>query len=137
MRQRSELHKRITIEGMASSRKGVGTELALLVLLVVIACSILLVSSAMLGKSNLNDHKDQMLERMALDQIAEQIIAGQTVNHEDYVVYRRVDNYWVSDDPAVAPIHVDDANLVITDKAGQIKLVVSWENGEITRWDYN
>lgn len=120
MRQKSELQRNTFIQGIVSSRKGMGMELALLVLLVVFACSIMLVSSAMLGKSNLNDRRDSMLQRLELNRIAEQLMAGETVNNEKYVVTRRENNVW----------EIADAN-------GQIMLVVSWENGVITRWDYN
>ena len=59
-------------KGKVSDRKGMGMELALLVLFVVFACSILLVSTAMLGRSNLNNRQEQMAQRFELDQFAEQ-----------------------------------------------------------------
>lgn len=97
-----------------------GMELALLVLFVVFACSILLVSSAMLGKSNLNDRKDKMVERLALDQLAEQVIAGQEPANEAYE-YERMTNA-----------------LVITDRqSGEEKLRVIWNDGKITKWQYS
>lgn len=105
-------------KGKASGRKGMGMELALLVLFVVFACSVLLVSAAMLGKSNLNDRKDRMEERFALDMLAEQALAG-NFESDDYVFDKR------------------ENSLVIKDKDGQVKLTVTWESGKITGWDYN
>lgn len=107
-------------KGKATGRKGMGMELALLVLFVVFACSVLLVSSAMLGKSNLNDRKDQMAERFALDQLAEQAMADTNFvnNNENYRVEKR------------------DDSLVIADPEGTVLLTVAWEDGKITRWEY-
>lgn len=106
--------------GKATGRKGMGMELALLVLFVVMACSILLVSSAMLGKSNLNDRKDDLTARMALDRVAEQALAGGIYENENYGITR------------------DDTNntLVITDADGNT-LTVTWDgNNKITGWKY-
>lgn len=106
--------------GKATGRKGMGMELALLVLFVVMACSILLVSSAMLGKSNLNDRKDDLTARMALDRVAEQALAVDNYEKENYGITR------------------DDTNktLLITDADGNT-LTVTWDgNNKITGWKY-
>lgn len=108
-------------KGKTTGRKGMGMELALLVLFVVFACSILLVSTAMLGKGNINDRKSQMLERFTLDALAEQALSGAVINHEDYSCSGRSGN-----------------KLVITDKAGNPKLTVTWDSSnKITGWDYD
>lgn len=97
-----------------------GMELALLVLFVVFACSVLLVSSAMLGKSNLNDRKDKMAERLGLDAYAEQVLSGQEPEDETYE-YEKMTNA-----------------LVIKDRqSGQEKLRVIWNDGKITKWQYS
>lgn len=96
-----------------------GMELALLVLFVVFACSILLVSSALLGKGNLTNRKDTLTERLALDMVAEQAIKNETVENENYAVRR------------------ENNTMVIVDKSGQEKLTVTWEDGKITGWDYH
>lgn len=116
-----------------------GMELALLVLFVVFACSILLVSAAMLGKSNLNDRKDRMVERFTLDRLAEQAMSeGKSVDDENYAVYWRENNGWTLNNQTVPDPGFDlDANLVITDKEGQILLTVSWNGSKITRWEYD
>ena len=64
------------IKGKAHDRKGLGMELALLVLLVTFACSTLLVSSALLGKDALNTKESAVLERLALDEFAEWVLAS-------------------------------------------------------------
>jgi len=57
--------------GKAVDRKGMGMELALLVLLVVFACSTLLVSSALIGKSNVKAKDAELRLKLELDAIAE------------------------------------------------------------------
>jgi hypothetical protein len=139
MKLRSKLQNFIHKKGNSNGRKGMGMELALLVLFVVFACSILLVSAAMLGTSNLNDRKDRMAQRFTLDRLAEQAMsAKQSVEHENYAVYWRENNSWTLNGLTVAdPGFAPDANLVITDKEGNILLTVSWAGGEITRWEYH
>jgi hypothetical protein len=66
------------LKGKASDRKGLGMELALLVLLVVFACSTLLVSSALSGKNVLNARADALVARVTLDEYAERVLAGDT-----------------------------------------------------------
>ena len=138
--ENSKIYNFLQWKGKATGRKGMGMELALLVLFVVFACSILLVSSAMLGKSNLNDRKDQMIERFALDMLAEKAWAGQTIESEDYAVYQRVNNEWVplNGGPAVDAAVSEGAAYLITDKeSGQVKLTVTWDgNKKITAWEY-
>lgn len=63
-------------KGKFTGRKGMGMELALLVLLVVFGCSTLLVSSAMIGKSNLDRQEERLTQRTELDRIAEEFLAA-------------------------------------------------------------
>ncbi len=60
----------------ALNRKGLGMELALLVLLVVFACSTLLVSSALVGKGNIQSRELELTSRITLDKMAEEYIAA-------------------------------------------------------------
>ena len=69
-------HRENYIKGKAHDRKGLGMELALLVLLVTFACSTLLVSSALLGKETLVTKESAVLERIALDEFAERVLAA-------------------------------------------------------------
>ena len=62
--------------GKTTGRKGMGMELALLVLFVVFACTVLLVSSALIGKSNMNDQKDELQEKLLIDELAEGFLSG-------------------------------------------------------------
>ena len=114
-----------------------GMELALLVLFTVVACSILLVSTSMLGKSNLNDRKAELTERFALDRLAEQVMDNQPYDNDNYVVYRRDNSGWTRNGAPVAdPGFALDADLVITDQSEQVVLIVAWDGGIITRWEY-
>ena len=106
--------------GKVSSRKGMGIELALLVLFVIFASSTLLLSSAMLGKENLAQRKEQMLQRIQLDQFAEEALANQVDNNETY------DCFW-SEDKKI---------LTITDQSGNVLLTVTLDNGKINQWQY-
>ena len=139
MRAKTKICNFIHWKGKATCRKGMGMELALLVLFVVFACSILLVSSAILGKGNLTNRKDTLTERLALDMVAEQAMKGQTVTNENYAVYKRVNNAWVpmNGGPAVDAGVADDAKWVVLDGEGKVKLSVSCEDGKITGWDYH
>ena len=95
-------------------------ELALLVLFVVFACSILLVSSALLGKSNLNDRRDDMITRFRLDQFAESAMAEDDIQENE--TYREVQT---------------PEGLEITDAEGNVLLTVTVDaSGKITGWVY-
>lgn len=127
------------LKGKATDRKGVGMELALLVLLVVFACSTLLVSSALMGKNNLKTQE----QRIALDELAERIMKKDTTvktdeKFSDYAAFQNngsdVLNRGI--EPPADEI-LADANLVITDLSGTPLLTVAWEDGKITRWSYN
>ena len=110
-------------------RRGLGIEVALLVLLAVFAMSALLVSTAMLERNNLRDSETVTLERLALDQIGEDFLAGKitapTAEGETYNGYR---------------IAVVDANnrLLVTDTNGEWKLEVKLDDGgKVAEWSYH
>ena len=107
-------------KGKLASRTGMGMELALLVLFVVFACSILLVSSALLGKSNLNDRRDDMITRFRLDQFAESAMAEDGIQENE--TYREVQT---------------PEGLEITDAEGNVLLTVTLDGGKITGWVYH
>ena len=107
-------------KGKLTSRKGMGMELALLVLFVVFACSILLVSSALLGKSNLNDRRDEMIRRAEVDMFAEHILDGGEDQNGKFDVSTN-----------------NATTLVIADAEGNTLLTVSKSNGIITGWVYS
>lgn len=111
--------------GKATSRKGMGMELALLVLFVVFACSILLVSSAMLGKSNLNDRQDNMARRFELDMFAEAVLkAGDTYDAEaDAYDYEYA---WSA-----------DKKILTIGKDGNTLLTITVVNNKVTSWVYH
>ena len=106
--------------GKAASRKGMGMELALLVLFVIMACSILLVSSAMVGKENLNTREEQMLQRLEVEQVAEKAIINRSAT--------QIDNY---------SLKWDGDNLTVSDEAGNVVLTVIVSGVKITYWQYH
>lgn len=118
--KRIELDNFTHRKGKLSSRKGMGMELALLVLFVVFACSILLVSSALLGKSNLNDRRDEMTARFRLDQFAETALADGVQENESYKEVPTAEG------------------MEITDAEGNLLLTVTWDaDKKITGWVYH
>lgn len=129
-----------------SCRKGMGIELAVLVMLVVLGSSILLVSSAMYGQNNLTKQEQELLDRIALDNIADSIISGNTVDsaetvYENYVAFQKDGDKLVAvmnGDDADAPKDLDeDVFIVITDNYGNLLLTVEQKDGIITKWIYH
>ena len=57
-------------------RRGLGIEIALLVMLVTTAMCILLVSTALLEKKNIDTRSAEVTERLALDQIGQDFLSG-------------------------------------------------------------
>ena len=99
-----------------------GMELALLVLLAVFACSTLLVSSAMFGKDALMREQEQVITRLALDELAEKALkqsGTHTAEYEDYTVVKT------------------NSSITVKDTSGNILLVVEYSGGKITAWEYN
>lgn len=124
------------LKGKATDRKGVGMELALLVLLVVFACSTLLVSSALMGKNNLKTQEQRLY------QLAERIMKNDTTvktdeRFSDYAAFQNGSDFLNRGIETPADEILADANLVITDLSGTPLLTVAWEDGKITRWSYN
>ena len=100
-------------KGKLFSRKGMGMELALLVLLAVFACSTLLVSSAMFGKNTLMREEKQVITRLALDELAEKALAGKLPEDTgDYTVEQTTDG-WVINDTNGNSLEVKIKNNVI------------------------
>ena len=102
-----------------------GMELALLVLFVVFACSVLLVSSALLGKSNLNDRRDEMVLRGQVDMLAEQALENDgSAENGEYVATLSGNILTVTDKPA------DPAET-------KILLTVTLDGDRIVSWEYH
>ncbi len=109
------------IKGKVSCRKGMGMELALLVLLAVFACSTLLVTSAMYGKDTLMREETQVVTRLKLDELAEKALkqsGTHTTEYQDYTVVKT------------------NSSITVKDTTGNILLVVEYSGGKITAWDY-
>jgi len=122
--------------GKASSRKGMGMELALLVLLTVFGCSILLVSSAMYGKDALMQKEQETLEqieRLQLDQIANEVLEVK----DDLAAVEQVISLYEPDYQIVFTGNSTNFSLKISDKSNNLLLTVVQENGTIKEWTYH
>lgn len=139
------------IKGKARCRKGIGMELALMVLLIVTACSLLMVSTALVARDGLLNRGERVTSRLALDQLAEYTIKGTQDSLEeedsrfsDYSVYKKDGESWtgVFNDKGetFTDMDVESAILIITDTKGKILLTVETidgtNTGKITGWIY-
>ena len=59
------------LKAKARDRKGLGMELAIMVLLVVFGCSLLMVSSAMWAGNHLSTKEEQTMQRLEIDEFVE------------------------------------------------------------------
>ncbi len=101
------------IKGKLSCRKGMGMELALLVLLAVFACSTLLVSSAMFGKDTLMREEEQVITRLALDELAEKALADKLPEDTGDYTVEKTDDGWIINDTNGNSLEVKTENSVI------------------------
>lgn len=91
-----------------------------MVLLAVFACSTLLVSSAMFGKDALMREQEQVITRLALDELAEKALADKLpADTGDYTVVK------------------NNSSITVKDTSGNILLIVKYSGGKITAWEYN
>jgi hypothetical protein len=132
------------MKGKAADRKGMGMELALLVLFVVFACSTLLVSVALLGKDNIVRQETQLRQQLAVDRLAEDILAGKTPDGNvfaDYAAFKWNGSAWIAklngDGIDTFPEVTGNNVLLITDRAGAPLLTVALEGGKIIRWSHH
>ena len=109
-------------------RRGLGIEIALLVMLVTTAMCILLVSTALLEKENIDTGSAEVTERLALDQIGQDFLSGKITgktpegeNYKGYVIY------------ACVPGQV----LKVHSLYGELKLDVAINGDKITQWSYH
>ena len=122
--RRTELVKHC-LRNKNARRRGLGIEIALLVLLAAVALSALLVSSAMLERNGLKDREAETLERLALDQIAENYLAAQR-RGETFVLPEGSEYKLEEKTGGFAVLTVD----------GELKLDVTIEGGKIDGWSY-
>ena len=122
-------------------------ELALLVLLVVFACSVLFVSSALTGSDYLLEKKEEFVQQMTVDQLAEDYLQNGTVTDADrfadYAVFRYNGTEWekqfgsIELAPVVDDAEAADGRVLITDLSGNPLLIIEkTADGRILRWDY-
>lgn len=118
------------LKDKAARRRGVGMELAVMVLLVVFAMSTLLVSTVMLEDDNLEDSKTQMTERMVLDKLGEDFCAN-------------VSDAWVPADGAyTGSVTVESGVYTMTltrDGATMltVELTPAGDGYTVTQWNYD
>ena len=109
-------------------RRGLGIEVAMLVLLVTTAMCILLVSTALLSKQNIISREEEVTERITLDQIGDDFLAGKimgtTPDGENYKGYKIAE----CTPGAVLKVH---------SLTGELKLYVIIKNDKIIQWSYS
>ena len=132
------------MKGKATDRKGMGMELALLVLFVVFACSTLLVSTALLGKDNVVRQETQLRQQLMADRLAEEILSGKTPDgtvFADYAAFAWNGAAWNAkfngSGISAFPTVTENKVLLITDKTGAPLLTVAVNGGKITRWSHH
>lgn len=127
--------------GKARRRKGVGMELALMVLLVVTACSILMVSTALVARDSLQSKGERVTSRLTLDQLAEYALEGKQAEltndtrFSGYAVYNSTGGR-IFGEATNPPTPTEAQILIITDTKGKILLTVEATGGTITGWIY-
>ena len=120
--RRTELVK-LCLRNKNARRRGLGIEIALLVLLAAVALSALLVSSAMLERNGLKDREAETLERLALDQIAEQYLADANHLPEESTGYK------------INP--GEGGSFAVYTTGGELKLDVTIKGGKVAGWTYH
>lgn len=133
MKLKMQKSRRNFLKGKAMDRKGMGMELALLVLLVVFACSTLLVTSALVQKENLVGAEDELILHLKLDDMAEYAIENGVDDFtEEFPGYMCVyelsgadHKYEFFEGTEISPL--DEAKLIVR---------VSTSDGKVTKWDY-
>ena len=121
------------LKSKALSRKGMGIELALIVLLVVFGCSILLVSSAVHGQNALVQQEKETLEHIKVDQIAEEILCAKD---DTSAVEAAKDKYSDAYDIRLES-NENIISLEIYKKSGDLLLTVTIDNDTVTNWSYH
>ena len=123
--RRTELVKHC-LRNKNARRRGLGIEIALLVLLAAVALSALLVSTAMLERNNLRDSETVTLERLALDQIGEDFLAGKITADGEYRGY------------IVEPYGEKNLRVFLeSDGIRLLKLDVLTNGGKVAGWTYH
>ena len=118
------------------SRRGLGVELALLVLMVVFSLSGLLVSTALLEKNHLEQERTALQQRIELDALGEEFCktpTSWTLHHEHFTSQIQHDDennriamhiYLKSDDPETPGPCV--LTIVLKDNGGNCYTVEQW-----------
>lgn len=135
------------VKGKARCRKGIGMELAIMVLLIVTACSLLMVSTALVARDGLLNRGERVTSRLTLDQLAEYALATDSTERlktikdaprfSGLTVYKKNATKPVfGTAPTKEPELTDTKILIITDADGNILLTVEATDGKITGWIY-
>ena len=115
-------------------RRGLGIEIALLVLLAVFAMSALLVSTAVLERDGMNSRSEETLERLVLDQIGENFCAAVKAGNS----WSFADGVYESKNVV---INGEEASMQLTTADSVDKLEISLkkisEKWTVTQWVYH
>ena len=80
------------IKAKALDRKGLGMELAVMTLLVVLGCSMIMVSSALYGRNILQTKEQQIMQRLEIDEFVERKISESSFAAGKYVCVKNKEN---------------------------------------------
>ncbi len=115
------------LKAKALDRKGLGMELAMMVLLVATGCSMLLVTSAMWGRETLTEKEEELVQRLEIDKYAELVLAkgSDGLTDEETALFPGYSNDWDG----------TSSSFEIT-YDGKTVLEITLANSKITSWTY-
>lgn len=120
------------IKAKARDRKGLGMELAVMVLLLVLGCSTLLLTSALWNRNILTEKEEQIIERLAIDEYAESEISKSSFAEGKYVCV----NDKTTNDLKIKSQKEDGDTLLL-----EFEVAIESKDGKtikkITSWTYN
>ena len=119
------------LKAKAHDRKGLGMELAIMVLLVVFGCSLLMVSSAMWAGNHLSTKEEQTMQRLEIDEYAELVLAKVLLNKTFDAT--RFSGYSYSGDGVNEPLAINHNEKTVL----EITLEITLEDSKIKSWTYN
>ena len=111
------------LKAKALDRKGLGMELAVMLLLVVLGCSMIMVSSALYGRNILQTKEQQIMQRLEIDEFAESYLKDDSVTHEKFIGVPSGNVY---------TIYLKNAD----GNAGKKVLEITLEDNKIKTWTY-
>lgn len=113
------------IKAKVHDRKGLGMELAMMVLLVVFGCSLTMISSAMWARNHLTAKEEQTMQRLEIDEYAELVLSKGSggLTEEEKARFPDYSNNW-------------DGETVEITYGSETVLEITLENNTIKSWTY-